>query len=252
MHLSLPSFPKLALMLSVAGALTGFGISYLVTPSYVSEATLELFQTPGSTPGDLRPVLAGMQRQILSRTSLAYIIQDPRLDLYPSERRSTPLEDVIERMRSRDLRIGGLGTDSAGVDIRFAYRDPVKARDTVQTFITRFVQMNLQRQRNENDVNRTQRSRDKVDELDARIAVLEKRLGIPPSPAPQPEPFDRFAPGRVNIDVLDPPSLPINPVKPNRTMFAFFGLVAGIVMAVAIAIFRPRPHPAIPVPTVSA
>ena len=31
--------------------------------------------------------------------------QDPRLDLYKSERASRPLEDVIETMRNRDIRI---------------------------------------------------------------------------------------------------------------------------------------------------
>ncbi len=210
MQLTMPSFPKLALLLSITGLLAGFGVSYLVTPTC--------------------------------------IIQDPRLDLYQSERRGKPLEDVIERMRNQDLRLRPVGTGAA-FDISFAYRDPVKARDTVQTFITRFWEMNLQRQRNEQDLKR-QRSRDKVDGLEARIAVLEKRLGISPSaPAPQAEPFDRFAPGRVNIDVLDPPGLPVNPVEPNRIVFAFFGLVAGFLMAVAIVIFRPRPHP---VPTVSA
>jgi hypothetical protein len=43
-HFSVPLFPKLALLLSVAGMLTGLGISHLVTPSYISEATMTLIQ----------------------------------------------------------------------------------------------------------------------------------------------------------------------------------------------------------------
>jgi hypothetical protein len=248
MHLSVPAFPKLALLLSVTGLLAGWGISFLVTPSYISQATLQFERKPGSAQADLRSDIGQMQQQILSRTSLSTIINDPRLDLYGSERRRQPLEDVIEAMRTRDLKItlAGATGASAAFTISFAYRDPEKARWTVQTLITKFQEINLQRQRVPPYVKR-QRTYDQIDRMEARIAALEKRLGIPPAP---PEPLDELVPvsGGENLDVLDPPSLPVNPAKPNRAIFAFLGFGAGFIAALIVVIFRRPVRPAIPFP----
>jgi hypothetical protein len=41
-------------------------------------------------------------------------------------------------------------------------------------------------------------------------------------------------------------------VKPNRTIFAFFGFGSGFIAALIITAFRHRLQPAIPLPTVSA
>lgn len=248
MHLSVPAFPKLALLLSVAGLLAGWGVSFLVTPSYISQATLLFAQKPGSAPVDLRPEIGAMRQQILSRTSLSAIINDPRLDLYGSERRNQPLEDVIETMRTRDLHITlpASPPEAAAFTVSFTYRDPAKARWTVQTVITEFQKANLARQRVPVYV-KHQRTYDQIDAMEARIAALEKRLGIPPS---APEPLDELVPvsDPIHLDVLDPPALPINPVKPNRTVFAFFGFGAGFVAALVVVIFRRPVHPAIPFP----
>jgi hypothetical protein len=188
-----------------------------------------------------------LEQQILSRTSLSRIMMDPRLDLYQSERSREPLEDVIETMRTRDIRITSMGTGSA-FTISFAYRDPTKAHDTVQTLLTRFQQANLVRERTEANVIRLG-SRDQIAGMEARIAVLERRLGIPPS---APEPSDQFVRiSGINLDVLDPPSLPVNPAKPNRTIFASFGFGGGLFLAAVIAIFR-RPRTAIPFPAQTA
>jgi len=245
MHLSVPAFPKLALLLSVAGLLAGWGASFLVTPSYISQATLVMEQKPGSPPTEFRPDIAAMQQEIMSRTSLSAVINDPRLDLYGSERSSQPLEDVIETMRTRDLHFTLAGTGSA-FTISFAYRDPVKAHDTVQTVITKFQEANKERQRVPVYV-KHQRSYDQIDRMEARIAALEKRLGLPASP---PEPLDQFEPvsDLVNLDVLDPPRLPIDPVKPNRAIFAFFGFGSGFIAALIVVIFRRPVRPAMPFP----
>lgn len=245
MHLAVPAFPKLALLLSVAGLLAGWGISFLVTPSYISQATLLFVQTPGSAPAELRPEIAALQQQILSRTSLSTIITDWRLDLYRSERSRQPLEDVIETMRDRDLHFTPVGA-SAAFTVSFTYRDPQKAHDTVQTVITKFQEANLQRQRVPVYI-KYQRTYDQIDRLEARIAALEKRLGIPPS---APEPLDDLVrvSNPINLDVLDPPTTPVNPVKPNRYIFASFGFGAGFIAALIVVIFRRPVHPAIPFP----
>lgn len=243
MHFSVPAFPKLALLLSVTGLLTGLGISYLVTPRYVSEATMMLIQTPGSMPTDLRPALAGMQAEVLSRTSLFSVITS--LDLYRNERARQPIEDVIAAMR-KDLQIGPTGPGSAFY-IRFAAGDRVNAQATVQALVSRFVEANVQRERPGFGVKRYRAK---------RIPALDKRLGIRPSTPARDAfghvPFDRFPPHRTNMAVIDPPSLPINPIWPDHSRFMYIGFGSGFIAALIVVIFRRRVQPAIPFPTVPA
>ncbi|MGA2716934.1 MAG: hypothetical protein ABSG41_27930 [Bryobacteraceae bacterium] len=138
-------------------------VAFLVQNTYVSEATLQI--TPAQISESivkttvnqaLTERISEMQQEILSRTSLSSIITDPRLDLYKSERASSPLEDVIETMRSRDIKIT---VDSvpgerraSAFSISFAYPDRVKAHDTVQTLITKFQEANLTSQRNQQNM----------------------------------------------------------------------------------------------------
>ena len=144
MQLSIPAFPKLALMLAIAGLLIGLLVSYLVTPTYSSRSELFL---EGSTVGSisLGDYLAQTEKEVLSRNSLSRIIQDPHLDLYPEERARIPLEDVIETMRTRIRVDTPPGADQGHLtfSIAFAYRDRVKARDTVQALVTRFNEANF-------------------------------------------------------------------------------------------------------------
>jgi hypothetical protein len=238
MQLSTPTFPKLALTLSIAGLLIGLLVSYSVTPGYVSRSELSI---EGSTPGSLRlgDYLKQTEQEGLSRTSLARMIQDPGLDLYPEERARIPLEDVIETMRTRAIRIRVDTPPSAGqgrlaFSIAFAYRDRVKVQHTVQALIARFSEASLKLQ----PAQTTVEPPDQVRRLEARVAVLENRLGIPSA---LPEAGDRLASAHINLTVLDPPSMPV--AMPNRSVCMFYGFVAGIVAASLVAIFRRRPPP---------
>ena len=156
MHLTTWSFAKLASVLGLAGLIAGALISGFIPPTYVSSAAMQITPPSGST--DLSPAAANqrqtarlmqMENDILSRTSLSGIINDPRLDLYASERESTPLEDVIERMRRQDLRI--IHDSPSTFSISFRYPDRLKARQTVQMLITRFQDENLLRARADGD-----------------------------------------------------------------------------------------------------
>jgi hypothetical protein len=206
---------------------------------------LKLTRKPSTAPANLGPDIVAMEGQVLSRTSLSAIITDGHLDLYRSERSRQPLEDVIETMRTRDLQIALAGTGGA-FTISFAASDPVKAHEVVQSVITKFREVNLQRQPVPVYI-KHQRTYDRIERMDARIAVLEKRLGIPPAPS---EPLDVLVPvsNGTNLYVLDPPSLPVNPTKPNRYIFASFGVGAGFFAAVIVAIFRRPIRPAIRFP----
>jgi hypothetical protein len=246
MQFSVPAFPKLALMLSIAGLLAGLLVSYSVTPIYFSEAVLEL---KGIGAGSVPRVeyLLQSEQELLSRTSLKRLIEDPRLNLFSEERAKIPLEDVIEEMRKKDIRIR-VGTPPIArqsstpgafvFSVGFAYRDRVKAHDTVQELLTRLIEVNFTRRH----AQPTAGQPDQVRLLEARVALLEKRLGIPSA---APEPGDQLAPvyAGMNLEVIDPPSLPALPLIPNRSVFMFYGFVAGIVAASFVAIFRRRPPP---------
>jgi polysaccharide biosynthesis transport protein len=95
-----------------AGLVISTVMAFLVQNTYVSQATLQI--TPKQVSEsivkttinqELTERIGQMQQNILSRTSLSSVITDPRLDLYKEERNREPLEDVIETMRNRDIKI---------------------------------------------------------------------------------------------------------------------------------------------------
>jgi hypothetical protein len=254
MRLAVPSFPKLALALSSAGLLAGFGLSFLMTPQYISTATMN---AEGEDAGI--EVMAA-QNEIPSRTSLSNIIQDPRLNLYREERAKLPLEDVIEKMRRQDLHIRILerpaGTSGRydAFTISFAYGDPYKAQRVVQLLINDFNDANVNRQHDRHDrlarIASFQKSAGGTDPLEERISAIEKRLGITP-PTSAPVPFVDDIRNGLIMEVIDPPNLPFTPVSPNRAVCAATGFGSGFAAAVVIAIFRRRPPP-LPFPAQTA
>lgn len=147
MQFSTWSFPKLALVLGLAGTLAGLGASFLITPSYISHATL--LMTPQSSDGDFQQ----LETLVFSRASLARIINitnDPGLRLYTDELKVTPLEDVIEEMHSNiTIQIvtlpGKLETTSSAFNISFQYPDALKAQRALSAITARFIEQNAQR-----------------------------------------------------------------------------------------------------------
>ena len=244
MRFASSSFPKLALLLSIAGLLSGLGVSFAVPPRYLSTGTIRVEQGSRSVPGDSRGALLEFQQEALSRTSLAILITDPGLDLYPNERKTMPLEDVIEKMRRDDIRTKTIWPDSA-FEINFAYRDRVKAQRAVNRLLAHLIETNLQSREAQSRVP------DEINLLKARIAVLEKRLGIPSS---APEFGDQFAARSdgIRVQVVAPPSLAVTAISPDRYKFMLRGFGIGFAIAVMIAIFRRRVPPAIPFPAPSA
>lgn len=257
MQLSVPSFPKLAVILSLAGLGIGFGVSWLVTPRYVSTAEMQMVYGPlAPLEGrvNLRERLIQMEQEILSRTSLSQIIQDPRLDLYPGERAHEPLEDLIERMRTRDLtiRVEAATSEYVPFTITFGYSDRIKAQQTVQVLMTRFMDSNFVMQSTTARVKSYQYA-DQIDRMEARIAALEKRLGIQSSgqKPSAPDQNGKVIFSGINLDVLDVPSLPTHPEYPNRVIFMAVGFGGGFGLAIVIGVFRRRPPP-IPFPAQTA
>ena len=92
-------------------------------------------------------------RPILSRSSLLTIINDPRLNLYKEERKTTPDEDVIDLMRGAVhvdyVTLPGKG--ASAFNISFSYKDRYKARQTVEDLMNKFVEENQSTQKTDMD-----------------------------------------------------------------------------------------------------
>ena len=157
------------------------------------------FMLPGATRADLDAIA----NEVTSRTSLAQIVQDPRLRLYASEQRTTPLEDVVQSMRNSISISRSIYQNRAFFSISFQYRDRFKAQQTLTALLNKFEE------------------------------VADQRL---PGAAPaRPEPV---------IEILDQPSTPINPVKPNRYLISSTGGICGVFLAGIISLLRRRWKPA--------
>lgn len=149
------------------GTVVAVVVAFVLPNTYISTAVMRI--TPSQISANIVPTtlnqqlterIMTMQQDILSRTSLSNIIQDPRLDLYKSDRANRPLEDVIETMRTRDIAIRiielpGSVLERRGAsafNISFSYPDAHKAQQVVQTMMTKFTEVNLTSQREQQSV----------------------------------------------------------------------------------------------------
>jgi uncharacterized protein involved in exopolysaccharide biosynthesis len=170
------------------GIVVSVVVAFVLPNTYISEAEMQI--TPSQISSSivqttisqlLTERIQQMENEILSRTSLSSIIQDPRLDLYKTERANQPLEDVIEAMRTRDIRIqivslpSGSGMKASAFTISFSYKDPHKAHDTVQALITRFQDANLTTQRTQQNV-LSSFVHDELTEAKANLDKLNEQL----------------------------------------------------------------------------
>jgi polysaccharide chain length determinant protein (PEP-CTERM system associated) len=86
-----------------------------------------------------------MEQTILSRTQLEQIIQE--FNLYSKERKDMIMEDVVERMRSHDILIGGRNGGRIQGDsftVGFEARDPKTAMLVTERIASLFIRQNLQ------------------------------------------------------------------------------------------------------------
>lgn len=143
-----------------AGIVTSIVVALMLPNTYVSSAVMQIVPArisdqlvPSTINQQLTERITQMQGNILSRTSLSNLINSPDLLLYPKERATKPLEDVIEAMKLKDLRIAidagsSIGNKHASsFKISFAYSNRFKAQNTVQKLITRFMDENQNSQR---------------------------------------------------------------------------------------------------------
>jgi polysaccharide chain length determinant protein (PEP-CTERM system associated) len=119
---------------------------------YRSEALLQI--VPQQVPQDyvrsavtvpLDSRLQAILQQILSRTQLEHIVQE--FNLYPEERKRMLMEDVIERMRSKHVLIGGVPNgriNSSAFRVGFEAGNPKTAMLVAERLASLFINANLQ------------------------------------------------------------------------------------------------------------
>jgi succinoglycan biosynthesis transport protein ExoP len=138
-----------------ASAVIACVVAFVIPNTYVSSAMLrisaaQMSQTvmPTVLSQEIADRINSMEQDILSRASLAELVQRPALDLYKSERARQPLDDVIERMRTKDIKIQLASvygekptqkTDGAMFAISFAYPERNKAKAVVEALVARFM-----------------------------------------------------------------------------------------------------------------
>jgi hypothetical protein len=199
------SYWKMALLAGIAGAvLVGAG-SFAIPDRYVCMAAMVLVNSPSvkegsvKTNGELALTLQQLELEVLSRDNLVALIQDPRLDLYRTERTHLPVEEVAEEMGRKRIKVVPLGMPGGGdvqaFRIWFEYPDKCKARAVVSQLVQTFRLKN----------------------------VIRQGIGVPDAP---------------RLSLLEAPITPETPIFPNRRAIAFMGALAGMTMGFVFAVWR--------------
>lgn len=137
------------LVFSIAATIAAFALPTL----YRSTATLlvetqDLPQSVAQDPegGAIGERIAKIREQVLSRGDLIALIEQN--DLYPDERASKPMSDIIDKMREATT-VGALANDIGksntdgviALNMSFDYSDPDKARDVMQGYVSSFLRI---------------------------------------------------------------------------------------------------------------
>jgi polysaccharide chain length determinant protein (PEP-CTERM system associated) len=168
----------LILVVSVVGV-------YLWPDSYVSQATVKV--QPQQVPENMvqsavnqamTDRISSMSQTILSRATLTTIINS--FGLYTRERKSMPIEDVIEDMKKQIQilpvsNVGGAGRPVPAFVIQYSYENRYLAQKVVQDLETRFIDENIRSRGNATFLT-AQFMKDESDQAKKKLDEIESRL----------------------------------------------------------------------------
>jgi len=138
MQMTSVSFRKIVVGCTLAGVLAAGIWSATLPTRYVSTAVIRI----GGAPLEAQIHLQRLQQATLSRSSLASIIT--RLGIYSNERAKDPLEDIIQEMRNRDLRIRAMNVaGEMTFAVEFKNENPAAAQATVRAIVSSLMEQNL-------------------------------------------------------------------------------------------------------------
>jgi capsular polysaccharide biosynthesis protein len=140
MHMKTWTFPKLAIACGLAGAIVAAAVAIRMPDRYISQAVLRVASKDEKAAGDFREEVL---LRTLSRGTLAELIQ--RGNLYSSDRRRLPLEDLVRRMQqSISIRTIQYSPGSPGAFIiQFDYANPAQAQSTINDLVAKLIDTNL-------------------------------------------------------------------------------------------------------------
>jgi protein tyrosine kinase modulator len=168
----------LTLVASVVGV-------YLWPDSYDSVSVVKIVPqqvaqnlVQSSITNDLADRINSMTTTVLSRNVLTTIINN--FDLYKSERKRMPMEDVIDNVMKNDIHVvpimAGSGDRTVpAFRVQFSYRDRMLANKVVTDIVNRFISENLTNRSNLANEG-TQFLKDQADEAKKELDSLESRL----------------------------------------------------------------------------
>jgi uncharacterized protein involved in exopolysaccharide biosynthesis len=177
-----------------AGLVISVVVAFLWPDTFISTAVMRI--TPQQVPTTLVPSVINsqmterlnqMEQEILSRSSLQELIQRPSLDLYKKERLTKPMEDIIQDMRNKYVKIqmldvpggvtGGVGgkVPASAFVIQFQYPDKYKAQAVVRELVTKFTEQNVTVQRNQASLT-TSFLNDELKNAKERLSTLDAEI----------------------------------------------------------------------------
>jgi uncharacterized protein involved in exopolysaccharide biosynthesis len=140
-----------------AGLVIAVVVAFCWPDTYESRAVMRII--PQAVPANLvegvgmasmSQRLDQMTAQILGRTALMNIIQEPALDLYKKERAHLTLDEVAETMRTKAIKVnlydapgGSTNRGAQAFVIRFRYTDRFKAQQVVREITGKFEEVNF-------------------------------------------------------------------------------------------------------------
>jgi polysaccharide chain length determinant protein (PEP-CTERM system associated) len=169
-------------------------VAFLWPDTYVSTAIIRVvppqvpeIYVPSNITTDMQSRVNSMEQTILSRATLTNLIQTQ--GLYLKERSRKPMDDVVEDMRARDIRISNiqlLSTSQArqnypAFSISFSYNNRFLAQKVATDLVARFLEEN-QRQvttqtgaTTEFITDRHTEAKQKLDEIESRLSTFRSR-----------------------------------------------------------------------------
>jgi uncharacterized protein involved in exopolysaccharide biosynthesis len=141
MHIRTRTLGKHVAVFGLAGALLAAALSFTLRDKYISVALVTV-QNSARQAGPLeanRTELEQLVRRVLDRDSLIGIIENQHL--YERERADTPLDRVLDRMRS-DITIR-LKSPTA-LEVSFAYPDAVRAQNATSDLLGKLIYESVQ------------------------------------------------------------------------------------------------------------
>jgi polysaccharide biosynthesis transport protein len=189
-----------AVAVFLAFLIVAVAAAFALPTLYQSKATLliesqelptDVAESPGT--GAIEQRIAKIRERVLSRGDLIALIE--QYDLYPSERRSQPLSQIIDKMRKATTvgalegDIGKQGDSSPGhsnliaLNMTFDYPDPAKAQEVLQSFVTSFLRMDSDVVEDQASLtvrflqDQAQKLQSQIQQIESEVTALKARNG---------------------------------------------------------------------------